>query len=300
MSKIIDIKCREILDSRGYPTIEVSVTSEKGYTGVFAVPSGISIGSKETIEIRDNDSRYFGNGVLKVIESINSEIKNALIGMDIFKQKEIDEKLLSLDGTDNKSKLGTNAILGVSIATLKAAALETHKEIYEYLNPKRHKIPKAMFNVINGGIFAKNNLDIQEFMIVPKMNSFKESLRCASEVYHALKEILDKEGLNTSTSDEGGFTPDLEDNKSALNYISKAIESAGYIPGKDVFLALDVAATRLYNKEKETYKIDNKFFSREELLNYYMDLVKNYPIISIEDPYDENDIEGFKLISGNL
>ncbi len=300
MSKIVDIKGREILDSRGYPTIEVEVTSEKGYKGTFSVPSGASTGSRECIELRDNDSRFFGKGVEKAVNNVNGEIKDAIVGMDIFKQKEIDEKLIELDGTDNKGRLGANAILGVSIAVLKTAALESHKEIYEYLSPKRHKIPKAMFNIINGGMHSKNNLDIQEFMIVPKMESFKESYRCASEVFHSLKELLDKEGLNTSVGDEGGFAPNLEDNKSALNYITKAIESAGYKPGKDVFLALDVAASTLYNKEKQTYKMDNNFYNREELLNYYMDLLKKYPIISIEDPYDENDIEGFKLISDKL
>jgi len=300
MSKIVDVKAREILDSRGCPTIEVEVTSEKGYTGIFSVPSGASTGSRESIELRDNNGRYFGKGVETAVNNVNIEIKDAILGMDVFKQKEIDEKLIALDGTDNKSRLGANAILGVSIAVLKTAALESHKEIYEYLSPKRHKIPKPMFNIINGGMHSKNNLDIQEFMIVPKMESFKESLRCASEVFHALKELLDKEGLNTSVGDEGGFAPNLSDNKSALNYIVKSIESAGYKPGKDVFLALDVAASTLYNKEKQTYKMDNNFFTRYELLNYYMDLLKNYPIISIEDPYDENDTEGFKIITEKL
>ena len=300
MSKIIDIYAREILDSRGYPTVEVEVKTEKGYTGVFSVPSGASTGSKEALELRDNDERYFGKGVLKAVNNVNTTIKENIVGMEVSHQKEIDTKMIELDGTDNKSNLGANAILGVSIACLKAAANEAHKEIYEYLNPREKKIPKVMFNIINGGMHSKNNLDIQEFMIVPKMSSFKETLRCASEVFHALKELLDKEGLNTSVGDEGGFAPNLEDNKSALNYIIKAIESAGYKPGKDVFLALDVAASTLYNKEKQTYKMDNNFYNREELLNYYMDLLKKYPIISIEDPYDENDIEGFKLISDKL
>ncbi len=300
MSKIVDIKAREILDSRGCPTIEVEVTTEKGFKGSFSVPSGASTGSRESIELRDNDSRYFGKGVLKAVNNVNGEIKDAILGMDVFKQKEIDERLIALDGTDNKGRLGANAILGVSIAVLKAAAAESNKEIYEYLSPKRHKIPKAMFNIINGGMHSKNNLDIQEFMIVPKMETFKETLRCASEVFHALKELLDAESLTTSVGDEGGFAPNLETNRSALNYIIKAIESAGYKPGKEVFLALDVAATSLYNEKNKTYKIDDKFLNSSELLDYYLDLVQNYPIISIEDPFAERDYNGFKMMTEKL
>ena len=300
MSKIIDIYAREILDSRGYPTVEVEVKTEKGYTGVFSVPSGASTGSKEALELRDNDERYFGKGVLKAVNNVNTTIKENIVGMEVSHQKEIDTKMIELDGTDNKSNLGANAILGVSIACLKAAANEAHKEIYEYLNPREKKIPKVMFNIINGGMHSKNNLDIQEFMIVPKMSSFKETLRCASEVFHSLKKLLDNEGLITSVGDEGGFAPNLDDNKSALNYIVKSIEEAGYKPGKDVFLALDVAASSFYNEQTEKYKIEDKYLTREELLDYYLDLLKSYPIISIEDPFDENDYEGFKLITEKL
>ncbi len=300
MSKIIDVKAREILDSRGYPTVETKVTTEKGFTGIFSVPSGASTGSKEALELRDNDERYFGKGVLKAINNVNTIIRDNVIGLEVSHQKEIDEKLIELDGTKNKSNLGANAILSVSIACLKAAANESNKEIYEYLSPKHHKIPKAMFNIINGGAHSKNNLDIQEFMIIPKMETFMETVRCASEIFHELKSLLDKEGHITSLGDEGGFAPNLESNKTALNYIIKSIESAGYHPGKDVFLALDVAASTLYDDTKKTYKIDNNFLSNEELLDYYLDLLKNYPIISIEDPFDENDIEGFKLISDKL
>ncbi len=300
MSKIIDIYAREILDSRGYPTVEVEVKTEKGYTGVFSVPSGASTGSKEALELRDNDERYFGKGVLKAVNNVNTTIKEKIVGMEVSHQKEIDTKLIELDGTDNKSNLGANAILGVSIACLKAAANEAHKEMYEYLNPREKKIPKVMFNIINGGMHSKNNLDIQEFMIVPKMSSFKETLRCASEVFHSLKKLLDNEGLITSVGDEGGFAPNLDDNKSALNYIVKSIEEAGYKPGKDVFLALDVAASSFYNEQTEKYKIEDKYLTREELLDYYLDLLKSYPIISIEDPFDENDYEGFKLITEKL
>ncbi len=300
MSKIVDVKAREILDSRGCPTVEVEVKTEKGFKGIASVPSGASTGSKEALELRDNDERYFGKGVLKAVNNVNTIIKDAIVGMEVSHQKEIDLKMINLDGTDNKSYLGANAILGVSLACIKAAANETNKEIYEYLNPREKKIPKVMFNIINGGMHSKNNLDIQEFMIVPKKESFKETLRCASEIFHELKKLLDNEGLATSVGDEGGFAPNLENNKSALNYIIKATESAGYKPGKDVFIALDVAASSFYNEQNEKYKIEDKFLNREELLEYYLDLLKNYPIISIEDPFDENDYEGFKLITEKL
>ncbi|MBR4178662.1 MAG: phosphopyruvate hydratase [Bacilli bacterium] len=300
MSKIIDIKAREILDSRGYPTVEVEVKTEKGFIGVASVPSGASTGTREALELRDNDERYFGKGVQKAVENVNTIIKDNIIGMEVFHQKEIDSKMIELDGTSNKSNLGANAILGVSIACIKAAALEAKKPIYEYLNPREKKIPKVMFNIINGGMHAKNNLDIQEFMILPKRESFKEGLRCASEVFHALKQLLEDDGMVTSVGDEGGFAPNLENNKSALNYIIKAIESAGYKPGKDVFIALDVAASSFYNESQDKYKIEDGFKTREELLDYYLDLLKSYPIISIEDPFDENDVEGFKLITEKL
>lgn len=300
MSKIDYVNAREILDSRGYPTIEVEVRTEKGYSGIASVPSGSSTGKKEAVELRDNDSRYCGKGVLKAVNNVNTEIKDAIIGLEVSHQKEIDTTMINLDGTNNKSRLGSNAILAVSIAVLKAASSEAHKEIYEYLNPREHKIPKLMFNIINGGKHSKNNLDIQEFMIVPKKENFKESLRCASEVFHTLEKLLDDNNLTTSLGDEGGFAPNLESNKTALNYIIKAIESAGYTPGKDVFLALDVAASSLYNESTKKYKIDDKMYNNIELLDYYLELFKNYPIISIEDPFDENDYEGFKLMNEKL
>lgn len=300
MSKIKDVKAREILDSRGNPTVEVKVILESGAYGVFGVPSGASTGAKEALELRDNDERYFGKGVLKAVNNVNTVIRDALIGIDAREQKTIDNLMISLDGTSNKSKLGANAMIGVSIACLKAASNDAGKEVYEYLNQREKKIPKVMFNIINGGAHAENTLDIQEFMIVPKFSTFKEGVRCASEVFHSLKGLLKENGFSTGVGDEGGFAPDLKDNRSALSYIVKSVESAGYIPGKDVFIALDVAASSLYNEEKETYKIDDKFLNREELLNYYMELVREYPIISIEDAFDEKDYEGFKLITEAL
>lgn len=300
MSKIKSVKAREILDSRGCPTIEVEIRTEKGFIGVSSVPSGASTGKKEALELRDNDERYFGKGVLKAVKNVNEVISKEIIGLEVSKQKEIDTKLIELDGTENKSNLGANAILGVSIACLKAAAKESGKEIYEYLNPREKKLPKVMFNIINGGMHAKNNLDIQEFMIVPKKETFKETLRCASEVFHELKDLLEKEGLNTSVGDEGGFAPTLKSNEHALSYIIKAIESAGYVPGKEVFIALDVAASSFYNETKQTYKIEDKILTNEELLEYYINLLQNYPIISIEDPFAETDYDGFKLITEQL
>lgn len=300
MSNIVDVKAREVLDSRGVPTVEVEVKTENGFTGVSSVPSGASTGSKEAVELRDNDERYFGKGVLKAVNNVNNIIKSNIIGMNVFAQQAIDLKLIELDGTDNKSNLGANAILAVSQACLKAAAFESGKPLYEFLNNREKRIPRLMFNIINGGMHAHNNLDIQEFMIVPKKESFKESLRCASEIFHSLKELLETDGHITSVGDEGGFAPNLQSNESALNYIVKAIEIAGYIPGKDVFIALDIAATSFYNDQNKTYKIADKFYNKEELLDYYLELLQKYPIISIEDPYAENDYEGFKLITEKL
>lgn len=300
MSKIISIKSREILDSRGEPTIEVTVKTEKGFSGVFSVPSGASTGSREALELRDKDERYNGKGVLKAVNNVNTIIASNIVGMEVSHQMEIDKKMIQLDGTKNKERLGANSILGVSIACLKASANEAGKPIYEYLSNREKRIPKVMFNIINGGMHSKNNLDIQEFMIVPKMDSFKESLRCASEVFHSLKQILDNNMLTTSVGDEGGFAPNLENNKSALDYIINAINDAGYTPGKNVFLALDVAATTLYNEQTSKYKIDNKYLTKEELLDYYIDLCQNYPIISIEDAFSETDYDGFKMITDKL
>ena len=297
MSKIVDIKAREILDSRGIPTIEVKVLTESGFFGVSSIPSGDTIGNKEAFELRDNNERYFGKGVLMAVNTINTKIKDAIIGINVVNQTEIDNKLIELDGSENKSNLGANSILAVSQACLKAAAHEKGKPLYEYLNSREKKIPRLMFDLINGG---KNNLNIKKIMIVPKKDSFKESLRCASEIYHALKELLESEGYNTSLSDDGGFMPDLSSDETALNFIIKASEIAGYKPSKDVFIALDISANRIYNEQNKTYKISNDFYDSKQLLEYYLKLLRNYPIISLEDPYAENDYDGFKLITKEL
>lgn len=297
MSKITDVVAREILDSRGNPTVEVKVYTEKGSIGVFSVPSGASTGKREALELRDNDERYFGKGTTKAINNVNNTIKYNLLGKEVEEQKTIDNIMINLDGSENKSNLGANAILGVSVACLKAAALDNGLPLYKYLNKREVHIPFCMFNILNGGKHAANNIDIQEFMIVPKFNTFKESLRAASEVFHALKGILLDKGLNTNVGDEGGYAPDLKNNEEALMIIVKSIETAGYIPGKNIFIALDVAASSFYNNETDTYNIDNTNKTREELLNYYLDIVSKYPVISIEDPFDEEDYEGFKMIT---
>ncbi len=297
MSKITDVVAREILDSRGNPTVEVKVYTEKGSIGVFSVPSGASTGKREALELRDNDERYFGKGVTKAVNNVNNTIKYNLLGKEVEEQKTIDNIMINLDGSENKSNLGANAILGVSVACLKAAALDNDLPLYKYLNKREVHIPFCMFNILNGGKHAANNIDIQEFMIVPKFNTFKESLRAASEVFHALKGILLDKGLNTNVGDEGGYAPDLKNNEEALMVIVKSIETAGYIPGKNIFIALDVAASSFYNNETDTYNIDNTNKTREELLNYYLDIVSKYPVISIEDPFDEEDYEGFKMIT---
>lgn len=297
MSKITDVVAREILDSRGNPTVEVKVYTEKGSIGVFSVPSGASTGKREALELRDNDERYFGKGTTKAVNNVNNTIKYNLLGKEVEEQKTIDNIMINLDGSENKSNLGANAILGVSVACLKAAALDNGLPLYKYLNKREVHIPFCMFNILNGGKHAANNIDIQEFMIVPKFNTFKESLRAASEVFHALKGILLDKGLNTNVGDEGGYAPDLKNNEEALMIIVKSIETAGYIPGKNIFIALDVAASSFYNNETDTYNIDNTNKTREELLNYYLDIVSKYPVISIEDPFDEEDYEGFKMIT---
>ena len=293
MAKIIDLIGREILDSRGNPTVEATIYLDNGITATASVPSGASTGSKEALELRDNDKRYHGKGVLKAVNNINTIIKDNLVGKEL-EQVMIDKLLISLDGTENKSNLGANATLAVSLASVKASAKLEGKELYAYLSGGRVSMPLPMVNIINGGMHADNNLDIQEFMIVPTVKGMASRVRVASEVFHTLKGILKNQGLATSVGDEGGFAPNLEYNNLALDLIMEAIEKSGYTPGVDVFIALDVAASELYNKEKKTYKIDKKDLTSDELIKYYIALVNKYPIISIEDPFEENDFEVFK------
>ena len=296
MSKIIDIKAREILDSRGNPTIETEVFTENtsAYT---SVPSGASTGSKEALELRDGDNtRYLGKGVLKAVKNVNTTIKDKLIGMDVLDQELIDKTMIELDGTDNKSNLGANAILSVSLACLKCAAKENNKELYEYVGDT-YSMPYPMMNILNGGAHADNKLDFQEFMIIPNASNINERIRQGSEIFHNLKKVLKEKGYNTNVGDEGGFAPNLSSNKEALDYVIDAINKAGYKPGEDVFIALDVAASEFYNKETDTYHLEGKDITREEFLSYYDELINNYPIISIEDPFDENDYDGFKSIT---
>ena len=297
MTKIKNIIGREILDSRGNPTVEVDVILENGIVATAAVPSGASTGEREALELRDNDNRYNGKGVLKAVNNINKIIKSELIGMDTENQSQIDKKMIELDGTKNKSKLGANAILGVSMAVLKAASKASNKELYAYIG--NHKImPKAMMNILNGGMHADNSLDFQEFMIVPEAKNIKEKVRIGSEIFHQLKKVLKEKGYNTNVGDEGGFAPDFKSNYEALDAIISAIEKAGYIPGKDVNIALDVAASEFY--KNGFYELENKKMKTDDLISYYQNLIEKYPIVSIEDPVDQNDWEGFRKITERL
>ena len=296
MAKIINIIGREILDSRGTPTVEASIFLDNGITATASVPSGASTGSREALELRDNNKRYHGKGVLKAVNNINTIIKENLVGKEL-EQVSIDKLLISLDGTDNKSILGANATLAVSLASIKASAMLEKKELYSYLSSGRVSMPLPMVNIINGGKHADNNLDIQEFMIVPAVKKMSERIRAASEIFHTLKDILASQGLITSVGDEGGFAPNLEYNNLALDLIMEAIEKSGYTPGVDIFIALDVAASEIYNKKTQTYKIDNRDLTSDELIKYYIALVNKYPIISIEDPFFENDFESLAVLT---
>jgi enolase len=304
MSEIVDIYAREILDSRGNPTVEVEVYLESGVMGRAAVPSGASTGEREALELRDGDqSRYLGKGVLKAVTNVNEVIADVLIGWEASDQTGIDHKLLDMDGTDFKSNLGANALLGVSLAVAKAAAEESGLPLYQYLGGTNAKeLPLPMMNIINGGEHADNNVDIQEFMIMPTgADSFKEALRMGAEIFHALKKVLKDKGCNTAVGDEGGFAPDLKSNEEALEVIIDAIKAAGYKPGKDVLLALDVAASELYKDDK--YILENetqKEKTAAEMVDFYADLVERYPIISIEDGMAENDWDGWKLLTERL
>lgn len=287
---IKDIKAREILDSRGNPTVEVDMVLDNGVMARASVPSGASTGSREALELRDKDNRYNGKGVLKAVSNVNEVIKPVLIGKkaDLLS---VDNILLELDGTNNKSKLGANATLAVSLACLKCLAKSKDKELYEYVSNKTVSMPIPMINIINGGAHAVNNIDIQEFMIMPVVKSMKERLRVASEVFQSLKKLLSVNNYSVGVGDEGGFAPNLSSNSMALDFIMEAIKKAGYKPGTDVFIALDVAASELYNKDTKTYKLEGRDLSSEALMNYYLKLIDNYPILSIEDPFYENDFE---------
>ena len=295
---IKDIKAREILDSRGNPTVEVDVILENDVMGRFAVPSGASTGEREALELRDGDTRFMGKGVLKAVSNVNNIIRPKLIGMDETNQKLIDETMINLDGTKNKSVLGANAILGVSIATLKAAANNAGVPLYKYVSRGVVSMPRPMMNILNGGAHADNNLDFQEYMIIPERDTIKERIRVGAEVFHTLKKVLKEKGYNTNVGDEGGFAPNLSSNEEGFKVIIEAIESAGYVPGKDVFIGIDVAASEFY--EDGYYNVDGKKLTTDELINFYKDLVSKYPIISIEDPVDENDWDGFTKITSEL
>lgn len=298
MSKIKNVYAREILDSRGNPTVEVEIELECGLKSIASVPSGASTGINEALELRDNDKeRFLGKGVLKAVNNVNTIIKDNIIGMDCLNQKEIDYKLINLDGTQNKSKLGANAILGVSLANLKVAALYNHKELYEYLG-NSYSMPRCMMNILNGGAHASNKLDIQEFMIVPSTSSYKENLRMGAEIFHNLKSILKDNGLACGVGDEGGFAPNIDSATKALDLIKEAVNKAGYILGKEVYLALDVAASEFY--EDGIYNFEGKKYTKEDMVSYYTKLVNNYPIISIEDGMAEEDYDGWKLLTNKL
>lgn len=304
MTTIVDVFAREILDSRGNPTIEVDVTLESGVIGRAAIPSGASTGKREAVELRDGDKmRYNGKGVLKAVENVNSTIAEEIIGFDSLDQIGIDELLINLDGTDNKSKLGANAILGVSLAVAKAAANYLGIPLYRYIGGVNARIlPVPMMNILNGGKHADNNVDLQEFMIVPvEAETFAEALRMGAEVFHSLKSVLSKKGYNTAVGDEGGFAPNLKSNEEAVEVILEAIEKAKYKAGKEIFLALDPAASEFYEKGKYVFKKSDKSSkSSEQMVKFYEKWVNQYPIISIEDGLAENDWKGWKIMTEAL
>lgn len=305
MSSIIEVYAREVLDSRGNPTVEVEVYTEDGAFGRAIVPSGASTGAHEAVELRDGDkSRYLGKGVSTAVNNVNELIGPEIVGFDVCDQLAIDKTLIDLDGTENKGKLGANAILGVSMAVARAAADELGMPLYAYIGgPNAKNLPTPMMNILNGGEHADNNVDIQEFMIMPVgAGSFKEALRTCAEIFHNLKAVLKAKGLSTSVGDEGGFAPNLSSNEEALKTIVEAIEKAGYKAGDQVKIALDVAATELYDKERKIYTIksEGKELTSDEMIAWYEDLVSKYPIISIEDGLDEDDWDGWKKLTEKL
>jgi enolase len=303
MSAIVDVVAREILDSRGNPTVEADVLLESGVMGRAAVPSGASTGSREAIELRDGDAgRYLGKGVIQAVENVNTEISEAIIGLDAEEQAFVDKAMLELDGTDNKSRLGANAILAVSMAVAKAAAEEAGLPLYRYFGGSGPmSMPVPMMNVINGGAHANNNLDIQEFMILPVgAKSFREALRCGAEVFHHLKKLVDKKGYPTTVGDEGGFAPNVSGNDEAIELILKAIETAGYTPGQDVVLGLDCASSEFYKDGKYILASEKLELSSEAFADYLATLADRYPIISIEDGMAEGDWGGWKTLTDKL
>ena len=302
-STINKIIAREILDSRGNPTVEVDVCLSDGAFGRAAVPSGASTGEHEAVELRDNDSlRYLGKGVKKAVEIVNTIIADAIIGLDAFNQKNIDETMISLDGTPNKSFLGANSILGTSIAVAKSSSNAKNKSLYEYLNKDGiYTMPMPMMNIINGGSHADNNVDFQEFMVYPiGANSFSHALQMGTEIFHQLKMVLVKRNLNTAVGDEGGFAPNLKSNEEAIEIILTAIDKAGYKAGVDIFLALDVAASEIFDKNQYIIQSENKSLSSDQMISYYQNLIEKYPIISIEDGLGENDWNGWVSMNEEL
>lgn len=297
---IVDVKAREILDSRGNPTVEVDVVLENGIKARAAVPSGASTGEREALEMRDGDkSRFGGKGVLNAVKNVNEKIKPVVVGMDVFDQKAVDTAMLELDGTKTKSNLGANAILGVSMAVLKAASKAKEMPLYKYIGEGK-TLPTPMMNIINGGAHADNKLDFQEFMIIPQRDTIKERVRVGAEVFHALKSVLNERGLSTGVGDEGGFAPDLDSNTEGFELIMEAIKKAGYEPGVDVKLGIDVAASEFYSDGKYNLAGEGRSLTTDELIEFYKELVDKYPIISIEDPVDENDWEGFTKITKEI
>ena len=302
-AKIANIHAREIIDSRGNPTVEVDVTLESGALGRAAVPSGASTGSREAIELRDGDkARYLGKGVLKAVANVNGEIRDALLGKDASDQAAIDQTMIDLDGTDNKGRLGANAILGVSMACAKAAAIASGQSLFRYLGGDAATVmPVPMMNIINGGSHADNSVDLQEFMIQPVgAPNISEAIRYGAEVFHALKKVLHDRGLNTAVGDEGGFAPDLPSNEAALEIIIEAIEAAGYVPGKDIYIAIDAAASEFYKDGKYELTSEGKSLSAAEFVDVLASWVDKYPILSIEDGLDESDWDGWAIMSEKL
>ena len=301
MSTIKSIKAREILDSRGNPTVEADVITSNGVLGRAAVPSGASTGTREAVELRDGDkSRYLGKGVTKAVAHVNEEIAGVIAGMDVTDQRGIDQAMIDLDATDNKGRLGANALLSVSLATAKAAASEANTSLFRYLQPEGpYQLPVPMMNIINGGEHADNSVDLQEFMIIPAgAPSFNEALRYGTEVFHALKSVLNGRGLNTAVGDEGGFAPDLSSNEEAIEVILAAIDKAGYQAGKDIWLGLDVASSEFYENGTYTLASENRQFDAAGFSDYLKNWVDQYPIISIEDGLAENDWEGWAHFTG--